>query len=78
MKGLGLRYSVFREGESGPERIRVQGSSIIVSPQPIKGSITSLIQANVGEVHKIVALFMNHDQGFAKTIASWVKNRDVG
>lgn len=74
IKDLGLRYSVFREGESGPERIRVQGSSIIVSSQPIRGSISSLIEANVEEVHKIVALFMNHDQGFAQTIAGWINN----
>lgn len=77
MKDLGLRYFVFREGEHGPERIRVQGSSIIVSPQPIKGSIFSLIDANVEEVHKIVALFMSHDQGFEQTITSWV-NKDAG
>lgn len=72
MNDLGLRYSVFREGEFGPERIRVQGSSIIVSPQPIRGSVHSLIEANIDEVHKIVALFMNHDQGFGATIAGWL------
>jgi len=77
MKDLGLRYSVFREGESGPERIRVQGSSIIVPPQPIKGSISSLIETNVEEVHKIVALFMSYDQGFEQTITSWV-NKNAG
>jgi hypothetical protein len=74
MKDMGLRYSVFRESESGPERIRVQGSAIIGSPQPIKGSIPSLIEANIEETGKIVALFMNHDQGFAKTITDWVNS----
>ena len=75
MKKLGLRYSVFRERDARLERIRVQGSSIIASPDPIKGSIPSLIEENVEEVHKIVALFMKHDQGFAKTITEWV-NKD--
>lgn len=74
MRDLGLRYAVFREGDNGPERIRVQGSTIVVSPQPIKGSISSLIDANIEEVHKIVALFMQHDQGFAQTITNWVNN----
>lgn len=76
MKDLGLSYSVFREIDGEPERIRVQGSSIIVSPQPIRGSVPSLIQANIDEVHKIVALFMKHDQGFATTMAGWV-DRDA-
>lgn len=75
MKELGLRYAVFREGDSGPERVRIQGSSVIVSPHPIRGSLPSLIEENVEEIHKIVALFMKHDQGFARTIAEWV-NRD--
>lgn len=75
MKELGLRYSVFREGEGGPERVRIQGSAVIVSPHPIKGSLLSLIEENVEEVHKIVALFMKHDQGFAQVITEWV-NRD--
>lgn len=74
MRDLGLRYAIFRNGDNGPERIRVQGSAIVVSPQPIKGSIPSLIDANVEEVHKIVALFMNHDEGFAKKITDWVNN----
>ena len=76
MKDLGLHYSVFRESESRLERIRVQGSSIIVSPQPIRGSVPSFIDANIAEVHKIVALFMKHDQGFSATITRWV-NRDA-
>lgn len=75
MKELGLRYSVFREEESGPERVRIQGSSVVVSPHPIKGSLPSLIEENVEEVHKIVAMFMEHDQGFARTVTEWV-NRD--
>lgn len=75
MKELGLRYSVFREAESGPERVRIQGSSVVVSPHPIKSSLPSLIEENVEEVHKIVAMFMEHDQGFARTITEWV-NRD--
>ena len=72
MRDLGLRYAVFRAGDNGPERIRVQGSAIVVSPQPIKGSIPSLIDTNVEEVHKIVAIFMHHDQGFAQSITNWV------
>lgn len=75
MKELGLRYSVFREGQSGLERVRIQGSSIIVSPHPIRGSLPSLIEENIEEVHKIVALFMRHDHGFARIINEWV-NRD--
>lgn len=72
MRDLGLRYAVFRKGSNGPERIRVQGSAIVVSPQPIKGSISSLIAANIEVVHKIVALFMNSDQSFEQTITDWV------
>lgn len=72
MSDLGLRYGIFRDGDNGPERIRVQGSAIIVSPQPIMGSIPSLIHANVEQVHKIVDLFMNHDQGFIQVITDWV------
>ena len=77
MRDLGLRYSVFREGTGGPERVRVQGSAIVVSTQTIEGSIPSLISANVEEVEKVVALFMNHDENFAKTITDWI-NRSPG
>jgi hypothetical protein len=78
MRDLGLRYAVFRDCGNGPERIRVQGSVIVVSPQPIKGSIPSLIAANVEEVHKIVALFMEHDQGFSQIITVWVNKELQG
>jgi len=74
MADLGLRYIACRMGEGGPERIRVQGSSVVRSPQKIKGSIFSLIEANTEEVHKIVALFMNHDQGFSRTIETWLND----
>jgi hypothetical protein len=74
MTDLGLRYIVFRMGEKGPERIRVVGSSVIGSPQAIKGSVFSLIEANVDEVHKIVSLFMAHDQGFRGTIEAWLND----
>lgn len=76
MKELGLRYSVFRKGESEAERVRIQGSSVIVSPHPIKGSLHSLIRENFEEVDKIVAHFMKHDEGFVRTITEWV-NRDA-
>ena len=73
MVDLGLRYSVFRAGEGGPQRIRVQGSTIV----PVKGEIRSvnqLISENVEEVHKIVALFMQVDQNFAQVIQEFVNS----
>lgn len=73
MIDLGLRYSVFRETDAGPERIRVQGSIIV----PVKGEIRSinhLIDANVEEVHQIVEPFMRIDQGFAKTIQEFINS----
>jgi len=74
MAALGLRYIVFRMGEEGAERIRIVGASIVGSPQPIKGSVFRLIEANKSEVHKIVALFMEHDQGFRRSIEDWLNN----
>lgn len=80
MADMGLSYSVFRETESGPQRIRVQGSAVVGSPRSIIGSIPSLIDSNVNEVHKLVALFMNHDEGFRRKIEEWVNRgeRDAG
>lgn len=73
MTDLGLRYSVFRETRAGPERVRVQGSTIV----PVKGEIRSinhLIDAHVEQVHQIVAPFMRIDQGFAQTIQAFLNN----
>lgn len=73
MTDLGMRYAVFREGESGPERVRVQGTSII----PVKGAIRSLnlmIHEHQEEVGKLVDIFMTTDQGFAETIQSFVNS----
>jgi hypothetical protein len=77
MADMGLSYGVFRETDSGPQRIRVQGSVVVGSPRSIIGSIPSLIDSNVDEVHKLVALFMNHDSGFRLMIEEWV-NRVEG
>ncbi|WP_339692387.1 endonuclease NucS domain-containing protein [uncultured Parasphingorhabdus sp.] len=76
MDDLGLRYAVWREGENGPERIRVQGATISASPRPPIGGVPGLINANVDEIHKIVALFMEHDYGFAKSIEAYL-NSDI-
>jgi hypothetical protein len=73
MTDLGLHYGVFREGESGPERIRVQGASII----PVRGAIRSMnlmIHEHQEEVGKLVEIFMTTDQGFVKTIQTFVNN----
>jgi len=73
MTDLGMRYAVFRETESGPERVRVQGTSII----PVKGAIRSMnlmIHEHQEEVGKLVEIFMNSDQGFAATIQSFVNS----
>ena len=73
MTDLGMRYAVFREGESGPERVRVQGTSII----PVKGAIRSMnlmIHEHQEEVGKLVEIFMTTDQGFAETIQAFVNN----
>jgi Endonuclease NucS len=72
MADMGLTFAVFRETEDGPERIRVQGSIVVGSPRPIIGSLPSLIDYNVQEVHKLVALFMDHDAGFRRKITEWV------
>ncbi|WP_290478751.1 endonuclease NucS domain-containing protein [Hyphomonas sp. UBA1923] len=67
MTDLGLHYAVFREGESGLERVRVQGSTLI----PIKGAIHSInlmVNEHQEEVDKLVEIFMSTDQGFAETI----------
>ncbi|MCW2365867.1 hypothetical protein M2341_001314 [Sphingobium sp. B7D2B] len=74
MHDLGLRYIVFRMGKDGPEAIRVVGSSIIASPRKIRGSVFALIEANIPEVHKIVSMFMEHDQGFQEAITAWVND----
>jgi len=74
MHDLGLRYIVFRMGEDGPEAIRIIGSSIAASPRKILGSIFGLIDANIPEVHKIVSMFMEHDQGFQLAITAWVND----
>lgn len=73
MTDLGMRYSVFRETEGGPERVRVQGTSIV----PVKGDIRSInhmIDAHTNEVHKLVEMFMTMDGGFAQTIEAFVNN----
>lgn len=72
MADMGLSYAMFRETEGQPERIRVQGSVVVGSPRPIVGSLPSLIDSNVNEVHKLVALFMEHDEGFRHKITEWV------
>lgn len=80
MTEMGLSYGVFRETDHGPQRIRVQGSVVVGSPRSIIGSIPSLIDSSVDEVHKLVALFMNHDDGFRRKIEEWVNRgeRDAG
>lgn len=73
MTDLGMRYGVFREGESGLERIRVQGASIV----PVRGVIRSMnlmIQEHKEEVSELVEMFMTTDQGFAKTIQEFVNS----
>ncbi|WP_136685481.1 endonuclease NucS domain-containing protein [Falsirhodobacter xinxiangensis] len=73
MTDLGLRYSVFRETGKKPERIRVQGSSIV----PVKGEIRSLnllVHEHHEEVDKLVEIFMRVDQGFAETILTFINN----
>nr|WP_321440567.1 endonuclease NucS domain-containing protein [uncultured Hyphomonas sp.] len=73
MTDLGLRYSVFREGESGPERVRVQGASIV----PVKGairSINAMIGEHAEEIGKLVEIFMTTDPGFAETIQAFVNS----
>lgn len=73
MTDLGMRYAVFREGESGPERVRAQGTSII----PVKGAIRSMnlmIHEHQEEVGKLVEIFMTTDQGFAETIEAFVNS----
>ncbi len=57
MEELGLRYGLFRQGEDGPERVRVQGSAIIVEPRPIRGSVFTMISEHQDQVHTIVELF---------------------
>lgn len=73
MADLGLRYGVFRDGEAGPERVRVQGTSIV----PVKGVIRSMnlmIHEHQEEVGKLVEIFMTTDQGFADTIHTFVNS----
>lgn len=71
---MGLRYSVFREMDGRPERVRVQGSSILVDKRPVLGSIPTLIDQNMEETHKLVAMFMEIDQGFARSIRDFINN----
>ena len=73
MTDLGLRYAVFREGDSGSERVRVQGASII----PVKGTIRSInrmIHEHHEEIGKIVEIFMSTDECFAQTIRDFINN----
>lgn len=74
MSDLGLSYIVFRVVDGIPEKIRIVGSSIVGSPKRVAGSLFGLIDANVDEVHKLVAMFMEHDQGFARVIEDWVNS----
>lgn len=74
MNDLGLRYGVYREGAAGPERVRVQGSAIVVEARPIRGSVFTMISENVEEVHKVVELFMEHDMGFGQVIEDFLNS----
>lgn len=78
MNELGLTNVVCRESGSQLEKIRIQGSAVVASSQPMKGSITSLIDRNVDEVKKIVELFMTQDQGFINIITDWVNHYESG
>ncbi|WP_215751373.1 MULTISPECIES: endonuclease NucS domain-containing protein [unclassified Gluconobacter] len=71
MADLGLRYGVFREGKSGLERLRVQGSSIIQVKGDIR-SINHIIDNYQEEVGNIVNIFMSKDQGFSNTIKKFI------
>jgi|GEM_PF-1003015 len=73
MADVGVRYSVFRDVGGTPERVRVQGSSILAVKGEIR-SIKQLIQEHTDEVHKLVAMFMTTDQGFSETINAFVNN----
>lgn len=67
MTALGLRYSVFSIIDNNPQRIRVQGSSII----PVKGEIRFLNRLVVEHHDAIMQLaekFMSIDSGFADVI----------
>ncbi|RIA34238.1 uncharacterized protein DUF91 [Stenotrophomonas sp. AG209] len=73
MADLGLSYGVFREGAPSPERVRVQGASIV----PVKGAIRPMNQMALEhheEVGKLVEIFMTTDQGFAKTIRTFLNS----
>lgn len=76
MTDLGLRYSLFREGNFGPERVRVLGTSIV----PIKGPIRSMnhmISEHLKEVGKLVDMFMTMDLGFVETIETFVNSNNT-
>lgn len=74
MNALGLRYAVFREASNGPERVRVQGSSIVGISKPILGSINTLIAEHATEVEKIIDMFMQHDGGFGRSIKEYLNS----
>jgi len=69
---MGLRYAVFREADGKGERIRVQGSTVVVDERPILGSIPTMIEQNQDQVGKLVEMFMTTDQGFERTIGEFV------
>jgi len=68
MADLGLIYALWRDGEHGPERVRVQGASVVTLHKPQPRSVTAFIEANIDEMHKVVAMFMEIDMGFASAI----------
>ncbi|MEH6649637.1 MAG: hypothetical protein V7707_06345, partial [Motiliproteus sp.] len=76
MSDLGLTNEVFRDAATELEKVRIQGATVVTSSQAINGSIANLIDRNVDEVHKIVDLFMSHDQGFKRIITDWVNRTD--
>ena len=69
---MGLRYAVFRGSDGKGERIRVQGSTVVVDERPILGSISTMIEGNQAEVRKLVEMFMTTDQGFERAVGEFV------
>lgn len=74
MADLGLHYITLRQTEEGLEKIRVLGASVAPTTRKVGRGIFGVVQPNKDEVHKIVEIFMDHDQGFRIAIDKWIND----
>lgn len=68
MADLGLRYGMFRMRPGGPERFRVQGTTVAPAAGVAPRFIVEFLKANEATAESLAEAFMSTDQGFQKLI----------